>query len=232
MKQGKILVMEGTDCSGKETQTKLLLKRLVKDKIPCEKMSFPRYNTPTGRIIGQCYLGKESFGEGDLAWFGDANKVNPLIASLYYASDRIAALPDILKIINSGKHLILDRWVESNMGHQAGKERDIKKRIKTINFIHNLEYTLLKLPKPDSVIFLYMPYKIGIELKKNRKGSADGHESNINHLKNAEETYLQLAKKYNWIKINCALNGSINSLRTPEDISDEVYNNIKKMFYK
>ena len=225
-KRGKIILIEGTDSSGKETQTRMLLERLTLENIPCERMSFPRYDTPTGRIIGQCYLGKEGLGEGDVAWFGEADEVNPLLASLYFAADRFAAAPEIRKIIDSGRHLILDRYTESNMAHQGGKV-DIHNRLRTISFIHNLEYELLKLPKPDKVIFLYMPYQIGIELKKRSRIKADGHEANLEHLKKAEETYLQLAKEYwwTWKIISCAPDRTMKSLRTPKDIAEEVYSN-------
>lgn len=224
-KRGKIILIEGTDSSGKETQTRMLLERLTLENIPCDTMSFPRYDTPTGRIIGQCYLGKEGLGEGDVAWFGEADRVNPLLASLYFAADRFAAAPEIENTLDSGKHLILDRYAESNMAHQGGKQN--QNRLRTISFIHNLEYELLKLPKPDKVIFLYMPYQIGIELKKRSGTKADGHEANLEHLKKAEETYLQLAKEYwsTWKTISCAPDRTINSLRTPEDIAEEVYSN-------
>ena len=124
---GKLIVIEGTDSSGKETQAKKLIERLTMEGIPCETMVFPRYQTPTGRIVGQCYLGKKNLGKGDTAWFGDADSLNPEIASLYYAADRMAAKEEILEIINSGTHLVLDRYVESNMAHQGGKEENSEK---------------------------------------------------------------------------------------------------------
>jgi dTMP kinase len=220
VKRGKIIVIEGTDCSGKETQTNLLIARLKAENIACETLSFPRYDTPTGRIVGECYLGKT--GE---SWFGDANAVSPLIASLYYAADRLAAVPEIEKIINSNKHLILNRYVQSNMAHQGGKERDSEKRKELYAKIYKLEHRALEIPEPDAVFLLYMPYKIGMELKKERPGKADGHESNPKHLKNTEEAYLQLAEMYNWIKIKCAPDNKFPP-RTIEDIAEEIYQKV------
>ena len=101
MKKGKLIVIEGTDGSGKKTQTQLLIKRLNLEGIPAEHMSFPRYGTPSGRIIGQCYLGKNGLGEGDVAWFEEADKLDPLVASLYYAADRRLATPEIELILES-----------------------------------------------------------------------------------------------------------------------------------
>lgn len=218
MEKGKLIVIEGTDASGKETQTKLLVDRLTREGIPCATMSFPRYDLPTGRIIGECYLGKT----GD-SWFGDnANLVPAKVASLYYAADREFVSPELTELLKQGKHVILNRYVESNMAHQGGKLKG-EEQLELFNFINDLEYGLLKIPKPDSVFLLYMPYKVGMKLKKSMPGKADTHESNPEHLKNAEECYLNLAGMFGWIGIDCAPDGTINSLRTKEDIAEEVY---------
>jgi dTMP kinase len=229
MPKGKLIVIEGTDSSGKETQARNLVKRLSEEGVPCTRINFPRYDTPTGRIIGQCYLGKKNLGKGDTAWFGDADSLNPEIASLYYAADRMAAKEEMLNILDSGTNLILDRYVSSNMGHQGGKESNIFSRRKIINFIEKLEYGLLGLPQPEKVIFLFMPFEVGMELRENKNEIADGHESNIEHLKRAEESYLCLAEEKNWEKIECVPDGTIDSLRTPEDIGEEVYQKVEKI---
>lgn len=84
--KGKIIVIEGTDCSGKETQTSLLVQRLSKEGKKIERVSFPSYDTPTGKIVGGAYLGKSYIGEG---YFPEgAANVDPKVASLYYAADR------------------------------------------------------------------------------------------------------------------------------------------------
>lgn len=58
MKKGKIIVIEGTDCSGKETQSKRLIQKLNDEGMETVYYSFPAYGTPTGRIVGLSYLGK------------------------------------------------------------------------------------------------------------------------------------------------------------------------------
>jgi len=228
MPLGKLICIEGTDGSGKATQTKLLIERLKKEKINADFMSFPNYRTPTGRIIGECYLGKDLGQIHPCSWFGDANDVDPKIASLYYAADRVAAIPKIKKTLESGTHLILDRYVDSNKAHQGGKLKDIE-RTNIINLIEKLEYGLLEIPRPDKTIFLYMPYQVGIELKKDTKETADSHEASPEHLKNAEETYLELAGIERWIQINCAPDNTINSLRTKKDIHKEVYQKVREI---
>lgn len=220
MTRGRLIVVEGTDCSGKETQTKLLFERLKKDGFPVSTMSFPQYETPTGRIVGECYLGKSG-----KSWFESPTTLNPRIASLYYAADRLAAKPEIEKTLASGTNLVLNRYVESNMGHQGGKAKTPEERERIVKFISDLEYDLLGLPRPDQVVFLYMPYQIGMELKKGREGIADAHEANPEHLRDAEKSYLWIAKNFEWTKVNCTTDGTLDGLRSREDIAEEVYAN-------
>ena len=139
--KGKIIVVEGTDCSGKETQTSLLVQRLRREGRNIERLSFPDYDTPTGRIVGGPYLGKEHIGEGFFPE-GAAN-VDPKVAALYYAADRRYSRDKILKLLNDGVDVVLDRYVESNMGHQGGKLFDKEDRLKLYEDLENLEYGFL-----------------------------------------------------------------------------------------
>lgn len=221
----KIIVIEGTDCSGKETQSKMLLERLNQNNIDSVYMTFPAYDTPTGKIIGGSYLGKESIGE--CVFPEGAVNVDAKVASLYYAADRLYNKPKIEEVLNKS-NIIIDRYVESNMAHQGGKIKDKKERLKMYEFLRSLEYDLLELPKPDITIFLYMPYQYAVELKKNRT-ELDQHELSEEHLKNAEACYLELAELHNYIKIDCVKDGVI---RTKEEINEEVYQKVKELIKK
>ena len=218
---GKLIVIEGNDCSGKETQTQLLLQRLLREGKKVEKFDFPDYKSPTGKIIGGPYLGKPDFGEG--FFLEGATNVDPKVASLYYAADRRYALPKILKLLNEGYYIILDRYVDSNMAHQGCKIVDKQERLKLYDWFETLEYDLLELPRPDFTIFLHMPFKKVLELKSTRLG--DQHENSINYLKTSEESYLELCERNHYKKIEC-LKG--NSLRDILDIHEEIYNTVIK----
>ena len=223
--KGKIIVIEGTDCSGKETQTSLLVQRLSKEGKKIERVSFPSYDTPTGKIVGGSYLGKKYIGEG---YFPEgAANVDPKVASLYYAADRRYNRDKIIDLVNKGYTVIIDRYVESNMGHQGGKIFDKEERLKLYEDLANLEYGFLELPKPDITIFLYMPYKKTTELKSGRAEPGDQHETSSIHLKNAEAAYLELAELHNYKKIDCVLKD--NKLRDIMDIHEEVYNIVKDL---
>ncbi len=223
MKRAKILVIEGTDGSGKETQSKKLLEYLKNKKVKVKSYSFPIYNTPTGKIVGGPYLGKSEISE---SFFPESSaNVDPLVSSLYYAADRrYNFLKEIEDEMYTQDIIILDRYITSNMGHQAGKAKNDKDREKILHFIEVLEYDLCELPYPDKVIFLHMPFEAAKELRKDRV-SGDGNENNENHLRNAEKTYVYIAKKYGWDYINCIKGKTFNKLediKTIDEISEEV----------
>ena len=218
LEKGKLIVIEGTDCSGKETQTNLLLKHLNEQGIKVEKFSFPNYQSPTGRIIGGPYLGKGYICE---SWFNEgATKVDPKVASLYYAADRKYNIYKITWLLDNGVNVILDRYVYSNMAHQGGKITDKEKRIEMYDWLDNLEFNLLELPKADIKVFLHMPYEQAVILKKNREEEPDQHELDVEHLKSAEAAYLELAQKYNFRTIECNRDFEIRSI---EEIQEELY---------
>ena len=225
-----IILVEGTDGSGKETQSKLLESRLNLAHIPAERINIPAYDTPTGKIVGQCYLGKDlGLGENATMMFGESYSVDPKLACGFYALDRYAAIPEIERMVGEGKIPILDRWAESNMGHQGGKIDNLEERAEMFEWVRHLEYDVFGLPKPTIKLFFYMPSAVSLELSGDRSDKTgkklDGHESNPGHIKRAEESYLHMLDLYpeGWHRIECAPDGTIDSLRTPEDISDEVY---------
>lgn len=219
---GKIIVIEGTDCSGKATQSKLLEEKLKSNGKKCISFSFPCYDTPTGKIVGGSYLGKEEICSS--VFGSDATSLDPKIACLYYAADRKYNIGKVNEYIEKGYYVILDRYVTSNLAHQGCKIADKDERFYMYQWIDKLEYWLLELPKPDKTIFLHMPYEYATELKKNRV-SLDEHEKDPEHLKNAEKAYIELSELYNWDKVECVKNKSI---RTIEDINEEIYNIVVK----
>lgn len=220
--KGKLIVIEGNDCSGKETQSQLLLQRLLREGKKVEKLSFPDYESPTGRIVGGPYLGKEDMTE---SYFEEgATNVDPKVAALFYAADRRYALPKIRELIDKGYYVILDRYVESNMAHQGCKILDKEERLHLYDWFETLEYDLLDLPRPDLTIFLHMPLKKVLELKKGRM-YGDSHESSITYLKTSEDAYLELTELKNYHKIECL---EKDKLRDILDIHEEIYNIVCK----
>jgi dTMP kinase len=223
---GKIIVIEGTDYSGKETQSKLLKSYLEQNGIKVATFSYPQYNTPTGKIIGGPLLGKPSICP---SWFNNYVEVDSKVASLYFAADRRASLPVLKELINNNEIVIIDRYIYSNMGHQGSKIEDKEERLKMYKFLETLEFDLLELPRPDLVIFLYLPYSYGEELKKNRVETLDEAEKSQTHQIKSERTYLELTELYGFKKIDCFTN---NIVKTREEINKEVISHVKKLTLK
>lgn len=221
--KGKLLLIEGTDCSGKETQANLLMDYLKQEGIEVVRMAFPSYDSPTGKIIGGPYLGKSYICDG---WFPEgAPNVDPKVSSLYYAADRLYHLPKILEYLKQGKWIILDRYFYSNLAHQGGKISSKEKRMEMYKWLTKLELELTGLPEPDIKIFLHMPFECSCKLKENRVEALDQNEKDSKHLKNAERAYKEISKIYSFEKISC---GNKNKIKTIEEIHKEVIKVVKK----
>ena len=218
--KGILINIEGTDCSGKETQSNLLVDYLNKNGIKTKKYAFPNYNSPTGKIIAGPFLGKEGyqpplFPEG-------APNVDPYCSCLLYAMDRKYNIKDIENDLDDGYVVVLDRYVQSNMAHQGAKLPP-DKREQMFTYIEKLEFELLNLPKVDLLVILYMPVWAGNILKRGRAEKPDQNELDVEYLKRSEETYLGLAKRYNATVINCTVGDKILSI---EEINKQLTNKV------
>ena len=219
---GKLIVIEGSDCSGKETQSKLLVKKLNAMGIKAINFSFPMYDTASGKIVGGPILGKKEIGE---CWFeeGPVN-LDPKIFCLYLAADRKYNFPKIKEYLDNDYYVVLDRYVSSNMAHQGAKIEDPDERFNLFKWIDKLEYWLLELPKVDLTIFLHVPYSITKELQKNRI-DLDQNEKDPSYQINTVKTYIELAELYNWTTINCSKD---DEMRDIEDINQEIIDIVLK----
>lgn len=213
---GKLIVIEGTDCSGKNTQSVLLVKKLMAMGLKAVNLSFPMYDSPTGKIVGGPLLGRKEIG---VSWFPEGyTHVDPKISGLYYAADRKYNFSKIEKYLQEGYYVVLDRYVSSNMAHQGSKITDDDERFNFFRWIDKLEYWLLELPKADLTIFLHVPFQYTKELMKTREFTDEAEKDEV-HLIQTEKTYIELSELYNWQTVDCVENGTI---KTIEEISQEV----------
>lgn len=223
-KKGRLIVIEGTDSSGKETQTAILYERLCERSKNIKKISFPNYNSPACEPV-KMYLAGE---------FGiDAEKVNPYPASTMYAIDRYASYKkDWGNFYNNGGVIVTDRYTTSNMVHQASKIKDKEEKEKYLCWLEDLEYDKMEIPRPDLVIFLNMPTETAQKLMAERKNKITGedkkdiHEKNIEYLKKSHENACEISKKYSWSEIKCVEN---NRLKTIDEISNEIFELVSKI---
>lgn len=215
---GKIIVIEGTDSSGKATQTKELYEKLKRDGCNVRKITFPNYESPACEPV-KMYLAGE-FGKEPL-------KVNPYPISIMFAIDRYASYKKEWEdFYKEGGIIITDRYVQSNMIHQASKIEDEEEKDKYLNWLEDLEFEKIGVPKADLVIFINMPLEFSSKLMEKRNNKITGeakkdiHEEDKGYMKKSYETAFKLAKDKLWKRVDCVKE---DKLKTIEEISKDIY---------
>jgi len=216
---GRFVVIEGGDCTGKTTQARYLIDKLKQAGKDVKVLDFPTYEKSLGGQTVTWYL------EGK---FGSLDEVPAEVASLCYALDRYQFKFENQKALDDGMILIANRYTQSNIGHQGGKYEG-KEREEFIKWIEDVER---RMPQPDTVIYLDLPVAISQKLKDNRKGTkgagaADIHESNIQHLMDTRDCYLETANKEDWIIIDCK-DPEKDDIRSVEEIHQEIVEKLQK----
>ena len=215
---GKLIVIEGTDGSGKSTQFKLLTQRLEQDGKVFRKLVFPQYSEPSSALI-RMYLGGE-FGT-------NPSDVSAYAASAFYAVDRYASYKKVWgEWYENGGLVVSDRYTTSNAVHQASKEPE-EKRGEYLRWLYEFEYDRLGLPRPDLVIYLDVPTDFTEKMMRRREADtnthADIHEQDMDYLATCRRTGKAAAEFYGWTVIDCVRNGDMRSI---EDIHEEIYRHI------
>lgn len=216
---GRLVVLEGTDGSGKSTQMQLLCGRLKEEGRPFRALTFPRYQEPSSSLV-RMYLGG-SFGK-------NPSDVNAYAASTFYAVDRFASyVMDWKEDYMAGGLLLADRYATSNAVHQTSKLPKEEWR-KFFGWLSDFEYEKLGLPKPDLVLFLDMPIGQSLNLLRRREGQtgtrADIHEENEEYLAACRKSGLAAADYYGWQIISCVEGGNV---RDASAIHEEIYGLVK-----
>ncbi len=209
---GKFIVIEGTDGSGKATQTELLVRRLKDHSHNVSEISFPRYGERSAAMV-------EDYLNG---LFGSAEEVGPHRGSIFFAADRYAASPTIRAWLDAGNIVIANRYVGSNMGHQGGKMQSPEERQKFFEWNYELEFNIFGIPKPDLNILLHVPADIAQQLVDKKAAreylhgkKRDIHEDSINHLRAAESAYLHIAATFpDFRLISCVENNELLPIET------------------
>ncbi|MCA9375990.1 MAG: thymidylate kinase [Candidatus Doudnabacteria bacterium] len=211
------IVIDGTDGAGKKTQLDLLLKRLASEGVKTGVVDFPQYGTPSAHFVERYLNGQ----------YGTLGEIGPKAASLFYALDRFEAKQDMNSDLQRGNVLVSNRYVTASMGHQAGKIEDPKERAAYLDWLEDLEYSVLGLPRPTLQLILCMPADISQQNvdKKAARGYTDKkrdlHEEDREHLAAAERAYRELAgRDETFTLIECAPD---HCLRAIEDIHEEIW---------
>ena len=215
---GKLIVIEGTDGSGKSTQFKLLTQRMEQEGHDFRKLVFPQYAEPSSALI-RMYLGGE-FGT-------KPSDVNAYAASAFYAVDRYASFKKVWgDWYENGGLILSDRYTTSNAVHQASKEPEDKQG-DFLQWLYDFEYTRLGLPAPDLVIYLDVPTDFTEAMMRKRESdtntTADIHEQDMGYLATCRRTGKMAADYYGWTVIQCVKDGKMRSI---EDIHEEIYRHV------
>lgn len=215
---GKLIVIEGTDGSGKSTQFRLLTDRLESEQVKFQKLVFPQYSEPSSALI-RMYLGGE-FGKSP-------SDVNAYAASAFYSVDRYASYRKVWgKWYEEGGLVVSDRYTTSNAVHQASKEPE-DKREDFLNWLYDFEYDKLGLPRPDLVIYLDVPTDFTEKMLRHRETEthtqADIHEQDMQYLATCRRMGRAAAAHYGWTVIRCVRDGAMRSM---EDIHEEIYRHV------
>lgn len=217
---GKLIVIEGTDGSGKSTQFRKLTERLEQEGQAFKTLVFPRYKEPSSALI-RMYLG------GD---FGThPSDVNAYAASSFYAVDRYASYKqDWGKWYEDGGLIVSDRYTTSNAVHQASKEPP-EKQGDFLKWLYEFEYDKLGLPCPDLIIYLDVPTSFTEKLMRHREQEtnthADIHEQDMQYLATCRQSGRTAAQYYGWNVIQCVKDDEMRSI---EDIHEEIYALVKR----
>jgi len=198
-----LICIEGTDGSGKKTQSEMLVNYFKDKGQNVRIVAFPNYESISSGPV-KMYLGGE-FGER-------ASCLDSYQASSLYAVDRLCTMKTIMNELSEDTVIIFDRYVSSNMLHQAGKIEDDNERDIFLDWIDNFEFNVLKLPRPDKVFFLDLPPKIAFDVANTRESQKTGnkidiHERDLNHIKDAYNSAKFSAKKFGWVTIPCVDKG-------------------------
>ena len=216
---GKLIVIEGTDGSGKSTQFRLMSQRLTDEGKEFKHIVFPRYSEESSALI-RMYLGGQ-FGS-------KPSDVNAYAASSFYAVDRFASYKmDWGQWYEDGGLILSDRYTTSNAVHQTSKLPEDQQEA-YLHWLYDFEYEKLGLPRPDLTIYLDVPTDFTEKMLRSREAStntqADIHEQDTAYLATCRKTGRAAAKYYGWTVINCVKDGVMRSI---EDIHEEIYRHVK-----
>jgi thymidylate kinase/thymidylate synthase ThyX len=213
---GTFIVIEGTDGSGKGTQFALLRDRLTEAGYDVAAFDFPQYDQPSSYFVREYLNGK----------YGTADEVGPYTGSLFYALDRFEAAGKIRQALAEGKVVLANRFVGSNMAHQGTKFQNPEERRGYFIWLDNLEFEMLRIPRPSASFVLRVPAEIAqtlVDQKADRSYTdkkRDIHEADLSHLQRAVNVYDEMCELFprDFVRLDCVRGGKLMEVETVQDL--------------
>ena len=184
--QGAFFAIESTDPIVRKEQHSRLVERLKQDGYDVAVVSFPQYGQHSSHFAKQYQSGA----------YGELDNVGPYTGSVFYALDRYEAAKAIREALGQGKVVIANRFSGSNMAQQGAKFMSSEQRRGYFIWLDNLEFEMLKIPRPDRSFILRLPADLG---------QADDYERR----KLLVQVYDELAMLFpkDFVRIDCARDG-------------------------
>lgn len=218
---GKLIVLEGIDGSGKSAQYRRLTARFEREGLDYHSIVFPRYDQESSALI-RMYL------NGD---FGSRpDDVNAYASSIFYAVDRYASyMTDWKAYYQSGGVVLSDRYTTSNAVHQGAKLPP-EEQPRFFDWLYDLEYVKLGLPRPDLVIFLDVDLATS-EARMHRRQlktgkSGDIHERDTEYLQLCLDTGHRAAAHYGWRVVDFMKDGKEREM---DEKYEEIYQIVREL---
>ena len=171
---GLLVVFEGLDQSGKQTQAERLRDRLASSGRAVVLLSFPDYDTAIGGEIARALRGERSYRAD--------------VMQLLYVANRYERRDEMLRQRAAGTILLCDRYVASTIAYGEAQGLD------------GAWLTLLQkyLPQPDVTILLDIPPEVSARRKTTDR---DAFERDLSLLARVRESYLRQAEA-GWVRID------------------------------
>lgn len=224
MSQGLFIVIEGSDGSGKGTQFTLISDKLKAQGYDIATYDFPQYDQPSSYFVREYLNGN----------YGSADELGAYTPSLFFALDRFQAAQSIKRDLAAGKIVLSNRFIGANLAHQGQKINDEAEKTRYYEWLYDLEFNILGIPKPDVNVVLLVPAAIAQQLVDQKAARSytdkkrDIHEADLNHLTRAVAAYEKLCQQFpeQFIAVQGVQDGEL--LPIPE-VTDRIWEHIEPM---
>lgn len=204
---GRLIVIEGLDGSGKATQAARLTDALNAQGKDVKQISFPDYASDSSALI-KMYLGGK-FGS-------HPDDVNAYAASTFYSVDRYASYKTNWgDFYRRGGIVVSDRYTTSNAVHQCSKLPK-EQWPAFLDWLFDFEYNKIGIPVPDRVVYLEVDPAVSQGLMtaryKGDENKKDIHEKDLAYLARSHEAADYCARTLGWVKVPCTERGPMRPI--------------------